>query len=77
MEKKRGSWKIQSCKNNIGGIIMELRIYNQQDRLEVSGILIKNGYTVSQIKKKRTETGKVVDYYLKISMDEENADTSR
>ena len=56
---------------------MELRIYNQQDRLEVSGILIKNGYTVSQIKKQRTETGKVVDYYLKISMDEENADTSR
>ena len=76
MEKKRSSWKIQSCKNNIGGIIMELRIYNQQDRLEVSGILIKNGYTVSQIKKKRTETGKVVDYYLKVSMDEENADTS-
>ncbi len=56
---------------------MELRIYNQQDRLDVSAILIKNGYTVSQIKKKRTETGKAVDYYLKVSMDEENADTSR
>lgn len=52
---------------------MLIKIYNQQDRLDVAQILIKNGYTVSQVKKKRTETGKTVDYYLKIRLDEENA----
>lgn len=50
---------------------MLIKIYNQQDRLDVAQILIKNGYTVSQVKKKRTETGKTVDYYLKIRLDEE------
>lgn len=27
---------------------VELKIYNQEDRLSVAAILIKNGYTVSQ-----------------------------
>lgn len=31
---------------------MLIKIYNQQDRLDVAQILIKNGYTVSQVKKK-------------------------
>lgn len=56
---------------------MLIKIYNQQDRLDVAQILIKNGYTVSQVKKKRTETGKTVDYYLKIRLDEENASTTK
>lgn len=56
---------------------MELRIYNQDDRLAVAQILLKNGYTVSQTKRKRTETGKIVDYYLMVFQDEENADTSK
>lgn len=56
---------------------MLIKIYNQQDRLDVAQILIKNGYTVSQVKKKRTETGKTVDYYLKIRLDEENANTTK
>lgn len=56
---------------------MELSIYNQEDRLAVAQILIKNGYTVSQGKKKLTETGKKVGYFLKVSEDEDNADTSK
>ncbi|MFC2475926.1 MAG: hypothetical protein ACFNTU_00350 [Catonella sp.] len=57
--------------------IVELKIYNKQDRLDVAGILLKNGYTVSQVKKSRNSSGKTVDYYLKVSEDEENADTSK
>ena len=56
---------------------MLIKIYNQQDRLDVAQILIKNGYTVSQVKKKRTETGKTVDYYLKIRLDEEHASITK
>ena len=57
--------------------VVELKIYNQQDRLDIAGILIKNGYTVSQVKKSRKSSSKTVDYYLKVSEDEENADTSK
>lgn len=56
---------------------MELVIYNQEDRLTVAQILVKNGYTVAQGKRKKTETGKQLDYFLKVSLDAENADTSR
>ena len=56
---------------------MKLRIYNLDDRLAVSGILIKNGYTVGQTKQKKTDTGKIVDYYLVAKLSEENADTAR
>ena len=57
--------------------VMELKIYNQEDRLAVAQILIKNGYTVSQGKRKRTESGKTLDYFLKVTEDCENADTSK
>lgn len=40
-------------------------------------ILIKNGYAVRQTKRKRTETGKTLDYYLVVSECDETADTSR
>lgn len=56
---------------------LKLRIYNLDDRLTVSGILIKNGYTVGQMKQKRTETGKVLDYFLAVKLDDDNADTAR
>jgi hypothetical protein len=59
------------------GKAMELRIYNQQDRLDVAGILIKNGYTVSQRKERRTPTGKTYDYYLQVKEEAENADTAK
>ena len=57
--------------------VCELRIYNQQDRLEVAAILIKNGYAVSQTKRQKTPTGKTVDYFLRVTLDEDNADTSK
>ena len=57
--------------------VCELRIYNQQDRLDVAAILIKNGYTVSQTKRQKTPTGKTVDYFLRVTLDENNADTSK
>ena len=56
---------------------IELRIYNQQDRMDMATILIKNGYTVSQFKRQRTPTGKVVDYFLRAKLEEGNADTSK
>lgn len=55
----------------------KLRIYNLDDRITISGILIKNGYTVSQMKQKKTETGKVLDYFLAVKLEDENADTAR
>lgn len=42
--------------------IAELKIFNKEDRKTVAAILFENGYTVRQGKKKRTETGKTVDY---------------
>ena len=57
--------------------VCELRIYNQQDRLDVASVLIKNGYTVSQTKRQKTPTGKTVDYFLRVTLDEDNADTSK
>lgn len=56
---------------------MLIKIYNQQDRLDVAQILIKNGYTVSQTKKARTPKGKTVDYFLKVKLDEENASITK
>ena len=56
---------------------VELKIYNQDDRLSVAAILIKNGYTVSQGKRQRSPTGKTLDYILKVSEDKDNADTSK
>lgn len=56
---------------------MELKIYNQDDRLSVAAILIKNGYTVSQGKRQRSATGKTLDYFLKVTEDSANADTSK
>ena len=55
---------------------MELIIYNQDDRLAVGQILMKNGYTVSQGKRSKTPTGKTMDYFLKVFRDPDNADTS-
>lgn len=45
---------------------MELRIFNQDDRIKVAAILVKNGYEVAQKKRKKTETGKTYVYYLEV-----------
>ena len=57
--------------------VMKLKIFNQEDRLAVAQILVKNGYTVSQGKERRTETGKPLDYFLVVKEDANNANTSR
>lgn len=56
---------------------VEILIYNQEDRLNTASILIKNGYTVEQGKRQRTQTGKALDYFLRIRKYSESADTSR
>lgn len=56
---------------------MILRIYNQDDRLEVAKILIKNGYTVSQLKKPKTGSKTAIDYCLRVEEDEGNASTAK
>lgn len=46
--------------------IAELSIDKLEDRTTVTAILHENGYTVGPGKRKKTETGKQLDYYLKI-----------
>lgn len=43
---------------------IELTIAKEEDRIQVAGILIKNGYRVQQMKRKRTVTAKAYDYLL-------------
>ena len=43
---------------------IELTIAKEEDRIQVAGILIKNGYRVQQMKRKRTVTAKSYDYLL-------------
>lgn len=50
-----------------------LKVYELQDRLDVATILIKNGYSVKQVKQKRNQTGKAVDYFLVVVAGEEAA----
>lgn len=54
-----------------------LRIFNQEDRLKVAEILIKNGYTVAQRRKAKSPTGKTYEYYLSVADDTDNADTTK
>lgn len=78
MEEDRSCIPVRRYEKDIGGLIMdgimELRIYNIEDRLTVAKILIKNGYTVSQGKRQKS-SGKSVDYVLKISEDADNTQT--
>ena len=50
-----------SLPNNWDG---ELKIYNLEDRLAVSTILIKNGYDVGQHQRKKDQNSKALDYFL-------------
>lgn len=70
MAKARGGQQIRRDEEIVRGIIMELQIYNQEERLLVAQILIKNGYTVSQGKRTRGN-GKTVDYFLNIERAED------
>lgn len=43
---------------------MKLYIYNEEDRLKVAAVLVKNGYKVCQGREKRTPTGKSYAYFI-------------
>ena len=45
---------------------MELKIYKQEDRIIVASILVKNGYEVSQKRRKKGERAKTYEYYLDV-----------
>lgn len=49
--------------------VAEISINRLEDRKIVTAILHENGYTVGPGKRKKTETGKQMDYYLKIYKD--------
>lgn len=59
-EESKMSEKIKSPDNWDG----ELKIYNLEDRLTVSTILIKNGYDVGQHQRKKDPNSKALDYFL-------------
>ncbi len=42
----------------------EFRVFKVEDRRTVAGILAENGYDVGIHRKKRTRTGKTLDYYI-------------
>lgn len=49
--------------------VAEISINKLEDRKTVTAILHENGYTVGPGKRKKTETGKQLDYFLKIYKD--------
>lgn len=54
--------------------VAELSIYKLEDRKTVAGILLENGYTIGPGVRKKTPTGKQMDYYLRIYKESNTAD---
>lgn len=52
--------------------IAELSIAKLEDRKAVTAILHENGYTVGPGKRKKTPTGKTVDYFLIVYEEDTN-----
>ena len=50
--------------------VYELKIYKEEDRVTVAGILNKNGYATCFNKRKRVESGKAIDYYVLVKATE-------
>lgn len=76
LEKKGGGISICSNQTDIGGMkmlkmIAEISIAKLEDRKTVTAILHENGYTVGPGKRKKTETGKTIDYFIKVYREEE------
>lgn len=55
-------------------LVAEISISKLEDRKVVTAILHENGYTVGPGKRKKTPTGKTMDYYLKIYEEEGGRD---
>lgn len=49
--------------------VAEISINKLEDRKTVTAILHENGYTVGPGKRKKTPTGKQIDYFLKVYKD--------
>lgn len=43
---------------------MKLYIFNEEDRLKVAAILVRNGYKVCQGKERKTPAGKSYAYFI-------------
>ncbi len=56
---------------------MKIEIYNEEDRLKVAAILVRNGYTVRQTKEKRAPNGKSYLYFLIAEKEGEENDGSQ
>ena len=56
--------------------VAEISIYKLEDRKVVTAILLENGYTVGPGVRKKTPTGKQLDYYRKIYRDTEAGNTA-
>ena len=52
-------------------LVAELNISKLEDRKTVTAILHENGYTVGPGRRKKTETGKTISYFLKVYVDED------
>lgn len=52
--------------------ITELSIAKLEDRKAVTAILHENGYTVGPGKRKKTPTGKTIDYFLIVYEEDTN-----
>lgn len=52
--------------------IAELSIAKLEDRKAVTAILHENGYTVGPGKRKKTPTGKTIDYFLIVYEEDAN-----
>lgn len=55
-------------------LVAEISISKLEDRKVVTAILHENGYTVGPGKRRKTPTGKTMDYYLKIYEEEGGRD---
>ena len=55
-------------------LVAEISVAKLEDRKVVTAILHENGYTVGPGKRRKTPTGKTMDYYLKIYEEEGGGD---
>lgn len=51
--------------------VAELSLYEWEDRAKVAVALLKNGYTIGPGRRKKTPTGKQLDYFLEVYKKEE------
>ena len=52
-------------------LVAELSIAKLEDRKVIVGILHENGYTVGPGKRRKTPTGRSIEYYIKVYQDED------